>query len=375
MISILCGFLVQGVWTSSDVLSLFQLRRSHRQAVVDSEETCDSSWDTFGDGPLQRTSINPSPWNGAMEHLEDWEFPEHESAFVRSTHLEVHSLGIQFLYVDPKLKFAFCPIEKDACSYFDQVMTRMLTRNTSYTIPMVMPADFINIYSVGAISQDRFGLEGIKQVFDDPDATRAVFVRDPLHRFLSAFLNKCFNPTPDEAQGQAGMESMQNCPMYKEGIVFKDAVQWALSTDMNNVNPHWKLQAYHCHLHKYIQSYNVIGVVSHDLSSDAKCLFEKAGLADYNHEFVVDKAGQAKRDDNFRSATKNGQTGDELMKLFFPPDVARQLIQHFAIDYSTFNFDTNPAWLEDATGEYYDIIPPLDDEAHVKIPSNAEEDD
>merc|ERR1719337_206568 len=102
--------------------------------------------------------------------------------------------------------------------------------------PMAGYVAELKIYSVGAISQARFGVAGIKQVFADPEATRAVFVRDPLHRFLSAFLNKCYNPTDDEAQGQAGMASMQNCPMYKEGIVFKDAVEWALQSDMNNVN-------------------------------------------------------------------------------------------------------------------------------------------
>jgi len=369
MSSILWGALSWSVWASSDVISLFQLRRNHRHAVVSSEKevSCDADWATFGDGPLQRTSINLAVEHGAMDHMEDWEFPEYENAFVRSEHLSVHSLGIQYLYVDPELKFAFCPIEKDACSFFDQVMTRMLTRNTSYHIPMNWPAEFVELYSVGAISQDKFGVNGIKQVFADPEATRAVFVRDPLHRFLSAFLNKCFNPTPDEAQGQAGMESMQNCPMYKEGIVLKDAVEWALESDLNNVNPHWKLQAYHCLLHKYIQSYTVIGVLSHDLSVDATCLFEKAGLNGYNQEFVVDEAGRANRDDNFKSATKGGLTGDNLLKAFFPADIARKLIQHMAVEYDTFHFDKNPAWLEDATGEYYDIPPPLDGDGHVKF--------
>jgi len=368
---IIWGALIQCVRTSSDVVSLFQLRRSDRQAEVISEVACDADWDTFGDGPLQRTSINPSTWHAAMDEMEEWEFPETESSWVRSEHPNVdhEHLAIQFLFVDPDLKFAFCPIEKDACSYFDQVMTRMLTRNTSYAIPMEMPADFSKIYSVGAIAQERFGLDGIKQVFADPDATRAVFVRDPLHRFLSAYLNKCIHPTPEEVHGEDGMQSMQNCPMYKPGLVFKDAVAWALQTDMKDVNPHWKLQAYHCHLHKYIQSYNVIGVVSESLSGDAKCLFERAGLEGYNHEFVVDEAGQGQRDENFRSASKGGHTDDTFLKLFFPPDVARQLIEHIAIEYSTFNFDTNPAWLEEATGEYYEIQPPLDEEAHVLLPS------
>jgi len=363
------GALLQGVRTSSDAISLFQLRRGHRQVEV----TCDADWGTFGNGPLKRTSINPSPWHGAMDNMDDWEFPEPKTKWVKSmTHPETRldQLGIQFLFVDPKLKFAFCPIEKDACSFFDQTMTRMLERNTSYDIPMDMPGDFGRIYSVGGISQERFGNDGIKQVFADPTATRAVFVRDPLHRFLSAFLNKCFHPAEEEqAPTSSGMESMQNCPMYKPGVVFKDAVEWALQNDMEDVNPHWKLQAYHCHLHKYIGSYNVIGVISKSLSADAKCLFERAGLAGYNHEFIVDEAGNAQRDESFHSSSKGGQSGDELLKLFFPPDVARQLIQHFAIEYNTFKFDKNPAWLEEATGQYYEIEPPLDEDSQVILPS------
>jgi len=371
MRSVIWGALIQGVRTSSEAVSLFQLRRGLRQAVVESEVTCDADWATFGAGPLQRTSWNPATWHNALENMEEWEFPEPENSWVRTAHAgeDPEHLAIQFLFVDPDLKFAFCPIEKDACSYFDQTMTRMLTRNTSYAIPMEMPADFSKIYSVGAIAQNRFGLDGIKQVFADPDATRAVFVRDPLHRFLSAFLNKCIHPSREEVQGESGMLSMQNCPMYKPGIVFKDVVEWALQTDMKDVNPHWKLQAYHCHLHKYIQSYNVIGVVSESLSRDAMCLFEKAGLEGYNHEFHVDETGQGVRNDNFRSAARGGNTDDEFLKLFFPADVARQLIQHLAIEYTTFHFDTNPEWLEHATGEYYDVQPPLDEDFHVLLPS------
>ena len=39
--------------------------------------------------------------------------------------------------------------------------------------------------------------EVIRLVFSDPNAVRAVFVRDPLERFASAFVNKCY----DEVQG------------------------------------------------------------------------------------------------------------------------------------------------------------------------------
>jgi len=61
-----------------------------------------------------------------------------------------------------------------------------------------------------------------------------------------------------------------------------------------------------------------------------------------------------------------------LLKLFFPPAVAKNLIHHFAIEYSTFHFDTSPAWLEQATGKYYETQPPLDENSRVILPSSVE---
>jgi hypothetical protein len=230
-------------------------------------------------------------------------------------------------------------------------------------VPMSNSYDWLQIYSVGAISQSRFGLDGIKQVFADPYATRAVFVRDPLQRFLSAYLNKC---------KAADATEYQNCPMWKPGLVFKDAVEWALQQpDLLDVNPHWKLQAHHCELSRYIGAYNVVGVLSPSLSLDAKCLFERAGLGPYNHEFTVDEDGNGERNENLRSATSNGHTDDALLQAFFPADVARILIQHMALDYSTFHFEINPHWLSHATGMYYDIDPPVDDDYHVVLPSST----
>lgn len=280
-------------------IRLSQLRRSHQQPDL----RCDASWPRFGGGPLQHTSTNPSRRDGAMDDIR--EFSEIDE-------------GQQQLFVDPDLKFAFCPIEKDACSYFDETLSRMLTRNTSYVVPLKTSGNFDQMYSVGTISQNRFGIDGIKKVFADPEATRAVFVRDPLQRFLSAYLNKCVRPAPSiERKGEV-LDFFQNCPMYKPGLVFKDAVEWALKQpDMLDVNPHWRLQAHHCQLSKYIDAYNVIGVLSPSLSSDVKCLFERAGLAGYNHEFHVDDDGQGKRKDNLRSATEGGNTDEEFLKAFF----------------------------------------------------------
>merc|ERR1719299_284044 len=121
-----------------------------------------------------------------MAQMEDWEFPEIENDWIKTEYPtgDYAHIAIQFLYADPDLKFAFCPIEKNACSAFDQAMTRMLARNASIVLPKETYEDYKLIYNVGYHSQHMFGRPGIEKVFADPGATRAVFVRDPLHRFL-----------------------------------------------------------------------------------------------------------------------------------------------------------------------------------------------
>jgi len=65
--------------------------------------------------------------------------------------------------------------------------------------------------------------------------------------------------------------------------VFKYAIDWALKTDMSDVNAHWLPQAYHCHLHQHVGAYTVIGVMDKNtgpkqFQSDAACILEEAGL-------------------------------------------------------------------------------------------------
>merc|ERR1719335_1130764 len=104
-------------------------------------------------------------------------------------------------------------------------------------------------YQVSKASQEKYGYTGLDNVFKDPQAVRAVFVRDPLSRFVSAFLNKC-------------LKGEENCRAYKfGGIVFRDAVEWAVNTtDMEDM--HWRPQSHHCHLKHRLHQYSVIGLMT-----------------------------------------------------------------------------------------------------------------
>mmetsp|Transcript_114661 Transcript_114661/g.214704 ORF Transcript_114661/g.214704 Transcript_114661/m.214704 type:complete len:424 (+) Transcript_114661:76-1347(+) len=242
-----------------------------------------------------------------------------------------HHGGLQGLFVYPPSKFAFCLIEKNACSTWIKTVMQPLLRKMDSSEPT---PEWKMDYNVSHRSQEMFGVKGIEQIFHDPDATRAVFVREPLERFASAFMNKCLG------------SDIVNCPVY--GRKFGDVVEWALQTDLTDaeINGHWRLQAYHCELHERIQGYNVIGLIEEDtFAHDMNCVLTRAGLDSFvelYHDVPVVNRGAL-------------NTASVLKKLF-TPDAARRLIQHMHDDYDLFGLPT-PAWVEDATGEWFDAEP------------------
>merc|ERR1719401_431868 len=192
-------------------------------------------------------------------------------------------------------------------------------------------------YGVSGASQERYGYAGLNEVFKDPRAVRAVFVRDPLIRFLSAFLNKCM-----------GIDT-QNCPPWKSGgIVFREAVEWALN-EKNMTNGHWTEQALHCNLQDRLHQYTVIGYMSKKtLSQDVSCLLNKVGFSNVTKKYFGTDQGPA------NASPEYGTTEEDTLKRFFTPTAARQLISRLQKDYDTFGFQKEPGWIAHATGELYE---------------------
>jgi len=175
----------------------------------------------------------------------------------------------QGLFVYPPNKFAFCLIEKNACStWISTVLQPLLTGKPAPCKTGSSAGDCrsgINWF-VAQQSRAKFGQKGIESIFQDPGATRAVFVRDPMQRFASAFFNKCYG-------------DQRNCPLPDGKRKFRDAVEWALAHNMSAQNPHWLPQADHCELKTRIQGYNVIGLMESDtFEEDMNCVLAKAGL-------------------------------------------------------------------------------------------------
>jgi len=282
--------------------------------------------------------------------------------------------GAQGLTVFPHLRFAFCPIEKVGCSQWMVIMNKMLTDR-------VMDAPNFN-YDVSLTTQVKYGAAAIESIFANDNATRAVFVREPLSRFASAFLDKCVRSW-DKKHCQAWWKFQPKNRTMQVGntsrpwkIVFRQAIEWAMEVDLRSYksDTHFQLQSYHCELHRRVRSFTVVGLYGKgSYAKDAACLLESAGLSRFNMYGARENATDEERRQmflpifnpwkrnraTFRGGTKTDSEEEMILKKLFTPQAARALARQLRPDYETFGFPKEPAWVDYATGEWYDLpVPP-----------------
>jgi hypothetical protein len=248
-----------------------------------------------------------------------------------------HDYSLQGLFVYPPKKFAFCLIEKNACSTWIETVFQQLLREDDFSPwleEVLQSHGWIGTdYNVSAISQSKFGEQGIDKIFQDPTATRAVFVREPLERFASAFLNKCIDT------------DLYYCPV--NSTVFRDVVEWAMHADLTSADGHFLPQAFHCDLQNRISQYNVIALMKEDtFSHNMNCVLAKSGL----NKYIWD----APRHENRRNTSLNTTT---ILQKLFTPAAALELIDRLHYDYDLFGFSKVPDWVAGATGEWFDKDP------------------
>lgn len=278
-------------------------------------------WATFGQGIFDRTSVH--------------EINERES---RQISFQGYADPTEWLgmFIHPDYNFAFCPIQKNGCTAWTTTLNRMLTGNLSASYFWRVASESQKIYG---------GVDGIEKIFRNPNSTRAVFVRDPLVRFASAYLNKCVQDERGRLQGL--------CPLEDGEYRFSHVVEYFLERDMKIVNAHWALQASHCELYRRVKQFTVIGFMEKNrLASDATCLLQKAGLERFN-AFNESEAGHQV------NPSMGAASEIEVLKNLFTPESARAMINHLKLDYDTFGFDKNPAWIAEATGRWYNKLPKM----------------
>lgn len=267
----------------------------------------------------------------------------------------------KFLYVNGKAQFAFCLIQKNACSHWTAIFNKLESGNLNANHPA---------YS---IENKAFSWKVASDIFRNPSAIRAVFVRDPLERFLSGFLNKC------TAGGCTNPFCfMRPKSMSGQHIPFRMAVEWLKEKDPAHLDRHFSLQSKHCELDQRSREYNVIvQMTPSTLAKDASCLLEKAKLGWLNTR--GSKEGNSpfwqEPDDD------NDATHVELLKSFYTREAAELVFKKFETDYELFGLP-RPDWMRDANGKFFDSTRHLKGNCQTKISlpgdllvSEEEEDD
>lgn len=244
------------------------------------------------------------------------------------------------LYANKGAKFAMCLIEKNACSAWSTILNKLHRHS--------LDAGYVT-----SIVQETFSPETATDVFKDPSATRAVFVRDPLERFLSAFLDKCLS---GPCSGLADYCFMRKPEQKGGGIPFSQAVQWILLQNTSHIDGHWSLQSHHCELHSRLHEYTILGIMGkRTLAKNAACLLERAGLSYLNVKSSAPHSPafwQVPEDAGYSSAEQT----TEYLKSFYSKEAAQNVYNAFKEDYELFKLP-RPDWIDHANGNFYSLMP------------------
>lgn len=295
----------------------------HRNARE--QPQCSKQWGTYPDAPVLNASV-----------------------FVRTqtSRIVIPDKTVRDLFVHPPSKFAFCWIPKVGSEQWNIVLTRVLYNNRSFN-----GGKHWGIVDAAAARWPT----GFQDVFNDPNAVRAVFVRDPIKRFVSAFLDKCLHPKSGPNGGRFG-----NCPAHWDlsktdsnynrstDLTFRSVVDWIQKADLNSVNIHWRPQSHFCELRDRIRQFTVLGYMEKDTyANDASCLLDLAGLSNFKQksDWLIPK---------INVHTSSTQDEERMMQKYVTRPVAEKIMDAYYEDYNLFHFDRNPSWLEGATGELYD---------------------
>jgi hypothetical protein len=98
-------------------------------------------------------------------------------------------------------------------------------------------------YSLDESSLARHGVEQAKKILESRHSTVAIMARDPLARFASAFLGKCFSNKCRNRGCIPRRNHQKGSP-----ISFRQAVEYILMPHVNvsYIDVHWKLQSERC---------------------------------------------------------------------------------------------------------------------------------
>lgn len=180
------------------------------------------------------------------------------------------------LHSEPR-HFLFCMIPKNACSEFLALMMRAHGLSSEHWNPPAhgMQQAFVHFDDARNDmffgDNDRHVLEGI---FRSQAWTKSVFLRDPVERFISAYLSKIRNNGP----------LTKAIPSWAGNLTIDQFVALLESEGLHDdTDPHFRPQSSLCGLSETLSQYDFIGFMS-NLEEDADRMGTLMGIQDMLHD-------------------------------------------------------------------------------------------
>lgn len=246
-------------------------------------------------------------------------------------------------------KLLFFTIPKNSCTEWKQLFRRMMGYDNWNKFPFLHPHDprtnglsYLGTYDKA--KQEEF--------MTSPEWTRAMFVRDPLERMLSAYLNKGLSeeryikkwcckiaPRETEEERREELEYLQqknpSCAALAPWETQPTAETFTFDTFINEFmsqcnDKHWRPQSQRM-FPKNWKFLNFIGRME-NLHEDAKRLLEKIGAWD---EFGSNGWGNYENMSMFeraRSDTTNTHSKDHITQ-FYTPELKQKALEYLKGDY------------------------------------------
>jgi len=170
-----------------------------------------------------------------------------------------------YVLVYPPKKLAFCYIPKNACEQFNRLLNKLNNRTGDHGYPF------------GVSSLGSFGLT-MADVSRENGWKWAVFLRNPLLRYLSAWASKCFHQEDDAAYCAHGMPSQTgSVGDFERHVLASHSHPGALAGES-----HWAEQQSACGGLRDASGYDFVGHLQGDVNRQVHDMFHMVGAPESN---------------------------------------------------------------------------------------------
>mmetsp|Transcript_7260 Transcript_7260/g.11479 ORF Transcript_7260/g.11479 Transcript_7260/m.11479 type:complete len:333 (-) Transcript_7260:163-1161(-) len=246
-------------------------------------------------------------------------------------------------------KLLFFTIPKNSCTEWKQLFRRMMGYDNWNKFPFLHPhhPDTNGLKYLGSYDKDKQ-----KEYMTSPEWTRAIFIRDPLERTLSAYLNKglseeryikkmCCHIQPRETDEERQQE-LQYLEAHNKSCVpltpFEQqptADTFTFETFVNEFmwqcnDKHWRPQSQRMH-DKNWKFINFVGRFD-DLEGDARRLLERIGAYEEFGSNGWGPDGSLAMFQRARSDSTNTHSRDKISQ-FYSPALLEKVMDYLRGDY------------------------------------------